>query len=1508
MSLESKKIQLIDFIEGDDSYFNYYIQMFGITESGESVGVKVKKFRPYFYIKCPNNSWTESHIDDLKLDLKEKLIELGESSRSGKPWGFLVDKMDFEFVKKISFDGYLPKNPERKFIKISFESNFGFSQTKRLFSKKGFKVLKGSLFKLYEADIPPFLRLFHDNDTRPAGWIELTNHRDALVKTTRCKYEYDIDFEDIKPIDKDDIGPIHIGSFDLECTSGDGSFPQYDRKEDKIIQIGTTFHKYGKNYRKNIIYTLKGCSPVPNAEVKSFKTEKELIAAWADMIIREDPDILTGYNILGFDYEYIVKRAELIDKTKKLKSKVIKISRLTDETTNNYILSRRYVQKELQSSALGKNFLKYIKMPGRINIDMMKYVQREYKLELYNLNYVAQHFLKNMKKEDMPYDELFRLHKEGTDDDRARIASYCIQDCWLCNELIKKLCVIENSIGMANTCLVPIDYIFMRGQGIKALSLVAKETKEFGYLLPTLSEKRPGTYKGAIVLDAKAGYHFYPVSCLDYASLYPSCMISHNLCISSLVTHPKLKEKLEKLYDNGNGKYVEKDPRKKDIFIVERYANGDEKRRYRVIEWDNDPEDEIRHERYFYYQPPGTGKDINDKERGLFPQILQKLLDKRSKTKKKMKAETDKFKKSIWNGLQLSYKITANSIYGQLGSPTSAFSMPCVAASVTAVGRSLLEIARDECHKKYNTEAIYGDSVTGDTPILLRNDKGEIEIKTIETISNEWVSYEEFKPFDTNRKEKQQTKTNYKVWTRSGWSNIKRVIRHKTTKNIYRILTHTGVVDVSEDHSLLNSNNEIIKPGDCKIKETLLLQSYPENKDKNPKHLNDLVCKIYDEEDNLTLEEKEAFIYGIFYGDGSCGRYNTKWGIKHTWAINNQDERLLNKSKKYLEELYKDNKTVFGNQYKENSNTRKMEGFKILETMKSSGVKKLVPKGSIKSMVDIFRPILYDKDKFKIVPHKILNGSYQQRLYFLIGYYAADGYKCINQKSKNIILTNKGKIGSAHLYYLMHSLGYKTSLNIRNDKPLVYQLGSTLGKFRKPENQIKKIVHLRTAKENEFIYDLETEDGSFQAGIGNIIVKNTDSVFLRFPLPEGVDPMSQEALAYSIDKAREADAYVTENFLYHPHELEYEKTYQPFILFIKKRYVGKLYEFNTGKNDWKLDYKGIELKRRDNANITKKIYRGCLDLILEGKVEESFRYLATTLKEIYHNHKLQKFKITDFMLTQNLKPVESYKTRCINADCKIQTYYGKGKCDNCMAKLIFPNKPHVMLAERVRQRDPGNAFQSNDRVPYVFIKPTKEYIEKYKIDDPSLQGNRVETPSYLEENPNISIDYGEYLEQIENPILQLYGRQKGKTKKITNENFMKLPKEIQDNILKVQEIFNDMKLKIKNERAGNQPINKFFKKSTSKRSTKKATKSKPKDSLKPSAEERKKEKLAKRKPKKPVKSLTKDSKKLKISDDTKKITVTRKSCVVKGCRKRKDLDVSGLCPIHKNTANVTFKS
>ena len=173
----------------------------------------------------------------------------------------------------------------------------------------------------------------------------------------------------------------------------------------------------------------------------------------------------------------------------------------------------------------------------------------------------------------------------------------------------------------------------------------------------------------------------------------------------------------------------------------------------------------------------------------------------------------------VLDGLQLAYKVVCNSLYGQVGASTSPICYKELAACTTATGRNMVIHARDTTMKHFvGAKLTYGDSVTGDTPLLLRDiETKEMYIKSIAELNDNWESYEAFKPWDETLQEKEQTTYNAEIWTASGWAKINRVIRHKTVKKIYRVLTHTGCVDVTEDHSLLSPTLEQVKPKDVAI-------------------------------------------------------------------------------------------------------------------------------------------------------------------------------------------------------------------------------------------------------------------------------------------------------------------------------------------------------------------------------------------------------------------------------------------------------------------------------------------------------------------------------------------------------------------------------------------------------------------------------------------------------------------------------------------------------------------
>jgi DNA polymerase elongation subunit (family B) len=226
-------------------------------------------------------------------------------------------------------------------------------------------------------------------------------------------------------------------------------------------------------------------------------------------------------------------------------------------------------------------------------------------------------------------------------------------------------------------------------------------------------------------------------------------------------------------------------------------------------------------------------------------------------------------------------------------------------------------------------------------------------------------------------------------------------------------------------------------------------------------------------------------------------------------------------------------------------------------------------------------------------------------------------------------------------------------------------------------------------------------------------------VFFTFNLAhaDGVTPIrGREALEITIELAQQA-GHLASQFLKQPHDLEYEKTFMPFCLLSKKRYVGMLYETDLTKA--KRKSMGIVLKRRDNAPIVKDIYGGVIDLFMTGKsAGQAVEFVQTELARMYrHDYPLDKFIVTKSLRSGYKNP-----------------------------KQIA----HNVLANRIGVRDPGNRPTPGSRIRYAAVV-TRKPNKGEKI----LQGDKIETPEYITVN-NLKLDYDYYVKnQIMKPILQL---------------------------------------------------------------------------------------------------------------------------------------------------------
>lgn len=467
-----------------------------------------------------------------------------------------------------------------------------------------------------------------------------------------------------------------------------------------------------------------------------------------------------------------------------------------------------------------------------------------------------------LAKDDVSAKDIFQLQK-GSDADRGIVAKYCIQDCVLLVRLLRKLEVITNNVGMSNVCLIPFSYIFLRGQGIKIFSLVVNETAKNGYVLPTLEKVLPEEqevdesarrlktnmaaaasttqaedieddvpdtsqspdgedgsqeqvfqlksdfnvikvtedgYEGAIVLTPKPNIYFEPITVLDFASLYPSEMIASDLSHDRIIEDEcwlgdegvkRLDalgyDVLDRSYDN----YSWIDPKNKN---KGKYKNGVVTIRF---------------------------VQTRDGSKGLMPRILQKLLTARKKKKKEMEAATDPFKKTILEGLQLAYKLTANSLYGQIGAQTSKIYKKAIAASTTAGGRINIYKARDFVLKNNpGCEVVYGDSIPEQERVIIRVSGTNVIYARIKNIFKDYFIVPEF---TAGGKEYYTSLEPIEAYTETGWTPIIRLMRHKNTKDIYCIDIKNGsYVSVTADHSLILESGEICTPKDLKSGQRLM--------------------------------------------------------------------------------------------------------------------------------------------------------------------------------------------------------------------------------------------------------------------------------------------------------------------------------------------------------------------------------------------------------------------------------------------------------------------------------------------------------------------------------------------------------------------------------------------------------------------------------------------------------------------------------------------------------------
>jgi len=1148
-------------------------------------------------------------------------------------------------------------------------------------------------------------------------------------------------------------------------------FPEVEG--DKTTFIGSTFLKMGdERPYLNHCLTIDTCDDVANSEIQACDSERDMLLEWTKLIQREDPDIIIGYNIFGFDYNFMFHRAlenDCAEDFLKLSRNKQQVCGQVDPETNKLTIEESSIV-----IASGQHNLHYIKMTGRVQIDMYNYLRRDYNMTSYKLDYVSGYFIgdgvKSIQHEKNELGEDITVVKTGNvmgldvgsyinfEETSNSTESYKGGDKFkvirldIVNKTFeiagKEMPNMEKKVrwGLSKDDVTPQDIFRMTNEGPSERAVIAKYCIQDCNLVHHLMRK----------IDVLTGF----VEMANICSVPISFLVfrGQGIKLTSFIAK-KCSEKntlipvLDRRFGNESYDGAIVLPPKCDLYLDNPVACVD----YSSLYPSSMISENLSHDSKVWTKEYDLNGDMV-RSTGETNEVGEFIYDNLSGYQY-VDVEYDTY---IWKN-----NARGKAIKTVNGKKVCRFAQPLMSDNGTVSGeKAIMPSILEELLAARSATRKLASKQTDD---FMKNvlDKRQLGYKvTANSLYGQCgAKTSSFYEIDvaasttaTGRKlllyakrVVEETYGNSECQTSYGLVNTRAEHVYGDSVAAYTpvYIRFCGAIDVCTIDALaekygVNSNN----------------WTYCKEDGKQTKQVCEMMCGVE------TWSEK--------------GWTRLHRVIRHVLAPHKKMMRIVTHTG--IVDVTDDHSLILESG-EEISPKNVQIGTKLLH----HALPELTHTNAISSItVEQARRMgssfAEDHDEQKIIPSIIINNTQEVRESFWNGAELKNGYYThVDQKNQ---------ISAACICLLAQSIGWKTSLNTYTHSDKI-ELTMTTCTQSKCTDSIKKIMTSLPVEDNQYVYDLTTDNHHFAAGIGNMIVHNTDSVFFTFNLSnkDGTPIRGKQALEITIELAQQVGELAS-SFLKAPHSLVYEKSIMPFCLLRKKGYVGIYYETDANKGSRKS--MGIVLKRRDNAPIVKDVYGGIIDILMkEQDTGRAISFLKNYLQELVN----ERIPLEKLVITKSLN--SNYKN---------------------------PQQiAHKVLADRMGQRDPGNKPSVGDRVPFVYIN---------NPDKKALQGDRIEHPTYMKHN-GIKPNYTFYItNQIMKPVQQLFAlvlekipgfkrrqetfkdRIEFETSRIGSDNQEALQKKITE--LRQKEVkillFDEFLIQANNTANKNQSIKDFFKK------------------------------------------------------------------------------------------------